>query len=63
MIRAATVSILRVLRMRPLGRSGSSPSSPRTSGIMPTPVSKPDSPSASRGNTNSETPTISRGLP
>src|SRR5215216_4222126 len=41
MIRAAARSILRVLRMRPSGRSGSSSGSPRTSGIMLTPVSKP----------------------
>ena len=33
MISAAAVSSLRVLRMRPAGCSGSSPASPRTSGI------------------------------
>ncbi len=63
MIRAATVSILRVLRMRRSGRPGSSSAPPRTSGIMPTPVSKPESPRASCGKTRSDAPSISRGLP
>jgi hypothetical protein len=63
MMRAATVSIFLVLRMRPEGRSGSSSASPRTSGIMLTPVSKPESPSARRGNTKSDTPIIVSGLP
>jgi hypothetical protein len=62
MIRAAVVSSLRVLRMRPTGRSGVSPGPPLTSGITATPVSNPDRPRASFGNTSSATPTISRGL-
>src|SRR5215203_6500558 len=63
MIRAAVVSSLPVLRIRPVGCSESAPSSPRTSGIKLTPVSKPESPKASCGNTKSATPSIASGLP
>jgi hypothetical protein len=63
MITAAVVSSLRVLRTRPAGCSGSSPASPRTRGITVTPVSKPEMPRASRGNTRRATPTIAKGLP
>ena len=62
MIRAAVVSSLRVLRMRPRGFSGVSPGSPRTSGITATPVSKPDRPRASLGKTSRATATIASGL-
>ena len=61
MISAAVVSSLRVLRIRPVGSAGVSPGSPLTSGITTTPVSKPDSPSASAGNTSSEAPMIASG--
>ena len=37
--------------------------SPSTSGITATPVSKPDSPSASFGKTSSATPIMPNGLP
>ena len=50
------MSSLRVLRMRPAGRAGSSPGSPRTSGITATPVSKPERPRASLGKRRSESP-------
>ena len=63
MVTAATVSSLRVLRMRPAGRSGSSSASPRTSGIMPTPVSNPESPSASSGNTTTAAASMENGPP
>ncbi len=61
MISAATVSSRRVPAIRPSGRSSVSPSRPRTSGITDTPVSNPDRPSASSGNTISAIPTISSG--
>ena len=63
MISAADVSKRWVKRILPRGRAGSSPGSPWTSGIMATPVSKPDSPSASFGNNSSETPIMANGLP
>ncbi len=63
MITAAAVSNLPVLRMRPFGRFGLSPSLPRTSGITATPVSKPESPSASRGNRISDTAIIWNTFP
>ena len=62
MISAAVVSSLRASRIRPRGCAGVSPGSPRTCGITATPVSKPDSPSASFGKTSRATPTIASGL-
>ena len=63
MMTAATVSSRLVPRMRPSGRGlVSSEASPRTCGITATPVSKPDRPSASFGNTISAMPIITRGL-
>ena len=52
MMSAAAVSSFRVLRMRPRGRVSVSPASPLTSGITATPVSKPERPSASFGNSS-----------
>ena len=54
---AAAASNLRVLAMRP------GISSPSTRGITETPVSKPERPSARRGNTSTAARTISRGPP
>ncbi len=61
MITAAVVSSLRVSRIRPVGFAQVSESSPLTCGITATPVSKPDMPRASFGNTSSATPTIASG--
>ena len=58
MITAAVSSSWRAPRMRPAGFCGVSSGSPSTSGITATPVSKPDSPSASFGNSSSETSAI-----
>ena len=63
MVRAAENKSLRVLRMRPWGRAGSSPFEPWTSGITDTPVSKPESPRARRGKRRRATPSIAQGLP
>jgi hypothetical protein len=63
MISAAVVSSRRVLRIRPAGRSGSSFGPPLTSGITDTPVSNPDRPRASLGNTTSATATANHQLP
>ena len=63
MISAADVKSFLVLRMRPAGCCGSSSASPRTSGMTLTPVSKPETPSAKRGNTRSATPIMSKGFP
>ena len=68
MITAAVASIRWVPRMRPTGCCSSSPPgparrAPSTWVITATPVSKPDMPSASFGNTRSETATIIAGLP
>ena len=52
MIRAAVVSRVWVLRMRPTGRASVSPGGPCTRGITATPVSKPERPSARRGKTS-----------
>ncbi len=49
MITAAVVSSRLAPRMRPVGRSAVSPASPLICGMTATPVSKPESPSASRG--------------
>ena len=49
MMSAAVRSSFLVFLMRPIGRAGSSPGSPFTSGITATPVSNPDKPSASLG--------------
>jgi hypothetical protein len=56
MIRAAVISNFRVFRMR-WGTS------PFTSGITATPVSKPDNPRASFGNTSKATATMPPTLP
>jgi hypothetical protein len=61
MMSAAVISSLRVLRMRPAGRAGSSPSAPRTSGMTATPVSNPERPRASLGKRRSESPMM-RGV-
>jgi hypothetical protein len=53
MMTAAVSSSLRVLRMRPAGCAGWSSGSPLISGMTATPVSKPDSPRASFGNSTS----------
>lgn len=58
---AAVVSNRRVPAMRPAGARSVSVSAPWTSGITATPVSKPDSPSASFGNTTRATPIITSG--
>ena len=50
MISAAADRSFLVLRILPAGLSSVSDASPRTSGMTATPVSKPDSPSASFGN-------------
>ena len=63
MIRAAVVSSFLVSRIRPAGRSSVSPSSPRTCGMTATPVSKPDRPRASFGNTIRAMPTMTIGSP
>ena len=63
MITAAAVSSFLVFRIRPCGFSSVSVSSPRTSGITATPVSKPDSPSASLGNRMTAITAITAGLP
>ena len=63
MITAAVRSSFWALRMRPRGRSGSSWGSPRSSGITATPVSKPESPSASLGNSSTATASMRHGLP
>jgi hypothetical protein len=62
MIRAAVVSSLRVLRIRPRGRSWVSWGSPRTRGITATPVSNPDRPRASFGKTIRAIATMASGL-
>ncbi len=63
MIKAAPASILRAFRIRPCGCSGVSVGSPRTSGMITTPVSKPDNPRASFGNTSNAATTIASGFP
>ena len=55
MISAAAVSSFFVLRIRPCGFRSVSSASPRTSGMTATPVSNPDKPSASFGNSSSAT--------
>ena len=62
MMSAATSSSFFVLRIRPSGRSSVSPGSPFTSGITATPVSKPERPSASFGNTIIAAASIITGL-
>ena len=61
MISAAVVSSRRVPGMRPAGSCSVSVGAPRTCGITATPVSNPDRPSASFGNTSSATATIISG--
>ena len=61
MITAAVVSSRRVPAIRPAGACSVSVSWPRTSGMTATPVSKPDRPSASFGNTTRATPIITSG--
>ena len=63
MISAAVASSLFVLRILPIGFASVSPASPRTSGMTATPVSKPESPSASFGNRSRTKTTIIAGLP
>ncbi len=60
MINAAVVSSFRVFRIRVAGWAGSSSAAPSTCGITATPVSKPDRPRASFGNTTSEMPIITQ---
>ncbi len=57
MMSAATVSSLRVLRIRSRSRASASAPSAATSGIMLTPVSNPDRPSTSSGNARMAGPT------
>jgi hypothetical protein len=61
-ITAAVVSSRRVPRIRPSGSSSVSAGSPAICGITATPVSNPDRPNASLGNTNSAMPIIIHGL-
>jgi hypothetical protein len=61
-ITAAVLSSRRVPRIRPSGLSSVSSGSPAICGITATPVSKPDSPNASLGNTSSAMPIIIQGL-
>ena len=61
--RGACASSQMVCLMRPRGFSSVSPGSPRTRGITATPVSNPDSPRASFGNSSKATATIITGLP
>ena len=63
MMPAAVCSSHIVCLMRPFGLDGVSPGSPRTSGITATPVSNPDRPSASFGNSSSAMAAIIIGLP
>ena len=63
MISAAASSSRRAPRIRPAGLASVSPGSPWTRGITATPVSKPERPSASLGNSSSETPAIVAQLP
>ncbi len=50
-------------RILPVGSTSVSVGSPSTCGITATPVSKPERPRASFGNTSSAIPTIASGLP
>ena len=61
MISAAVVSSFFALRMRPVGSASVSLASPLTSGMTTTPVSNPDRPSASAGNTSREAPRTASG--
>ncbi len=63
MMRAAVVSSFLAPRIRPAGFSSVSPESPSTCGMTATPVSKPDRPSASFGNTTRAMAIIMNGLP
>lgn len=63
MMRAAVVSSLRVLRIRDCRRCSGSLPSAATSGIMLTPVSKPDRPSTSSGNASRAGPARSPNPP
>ena len=63
MISAAAVSSFLAFRIRPVGSSSVSSGSPFTSGMTETPVSKPERPSASFGNSNMATSTIDMKLP
>src|SRR5438128_566532 len=53
-IKAAASNSRRVFLTRPAGCSGVSSVAPRTRGMTVTPVSKPDRPSAGRGNSSTE---------
>ncbi len=63
MMRAAVVSSLWAPRIRPSGFFSVSVGSPLICGITATPVSKPDMPSASFGNSSRATPTMAKTLP
>ena len=63
MMMAAVVSSLCAPRIRPTGWLGSSSGLPLICGMTATPVSKPERPRASFGNTSSATPTTRNGLP
>ena len=63
MIAAAAASIRLAPRIRPAGLASVSPGSPCTCVITATPVSKPDMPSASFGNTRTDSATIISGSP
>lgn len=63
MVTAAVVSSRWVPRIRPAGRSRVSCTPPLICGITATPVSNPDSPSASLGNTISASATAITGSP
>jgi hypothetical protein len=63
MMSAAVISSLRVFRIRPTGCASVSPGKPSTSGMTATPVSKPESPSASLGKRSIATTIILNGLP
>lgn len=63
MINAAAVSSRRVLRIRAASRCWRSAPAPRTSGIMLTPVSKPDRPRTSSGKASTAGPSTAPNPP
>ena len=62
-VTAAVTRSFRVLRIRPSGFDSVSVGAPWTSGMTATPVSNPERPSASFGNTRIATAAIAHGLP
>ncbi len=62
MMTAAVVRSLRAPAIRPSGRRSVSLGAPTICGITATPVSKPERPSASLGNTSRATPTTASQL-